>query len=217
MELLPFFYQTTWFYFGCAGLGLSVLLGIYAWRMGFLRRKQRQMQATQERLEIDVQHRTAELTRANASLSVENAERSQSEALLSRSREEFKDLFDNAPVGFHEIDAEGRLVRVNNTELKMLGYTAGELMGQFVWKISAEEEPSRRTARAIMGGELPASEGFERVFRRKDGSIFPVMVTGCWGGRMAPSPAFAQRCRTSPSASRRSGAATGTQPVAHAD
>ena len=71
-------------------------------------------------------------------------ERKLAEEALRQSQEEFKDLFDNAPVGFHEVDTEGRLVRINNTELEMLGYSAEELLGQFVWKISADEETSRR-------------------------------------------------------------------------
>ena len=97
--------------------------------------------------------------------------------MLQKSREEFKDLFENAPVGFHEIDAEGRLVRINNTELKLLGYSAEELLGQFVWKISAEEATSRQAALAKLGGEPPSPQGFERSFRRKDGSTFPVWIT----------------------------------------
>ena len=103
-------------------------------------------------------------------------ERKQAEELLRRSQEEFKDLFDNAPVGFHEIDTEGRLVRINNTELKMLGYTAGELLGQFVWKISADEEVSRRAALAKLAGEPPSPHDFERRLRRKDGSTIPVLI-----------------------------------------
>jgi len=104
-------------------------------------------------------------------------EHKRAEEALRRSREEFKDLFDNAPVGFHEIDTAGRIVRVNDTELKMLGYTAEELLGQFVWKISADEEVSRRAALAKLAGEaMPSSEGFERVLRRKDGSTFPVLI-----------------------------------------
>jgi len=98
------------------------------------------------------------------------------EVALRRSRVEFKDLFDNAPVGFHEIDAEGRLVRINNTELKLLGYSAEELLGQFVWKISVDEETSRRAALAKLRGEALPPEGFEREFRRKDGSIVPVLI-----------------------------------------
>jgi len=104
-------------------------------------------------------------------------ERKQAEAAVRRNQEEFKDLFDNAPVGFHEIDAEGRLVRINNTELKMLGYSAEELLGQFIWKISADEESSRRAVRSKLAGEVaPPAEGFERTFRRKDGSTFPVWI-----------------------------------------
>ena len=103
-------------------------------------------------------------------------ERKRAEEALQQSHEEFKDLFDNAPVGFHEVDTEGRLVRINNTELEMLGYSAEELLGQFVWKISAEEETSRRTALAKLAGELPPTQTFERMFRRKDGSVFPVLI-----------------------------------------
>ena len=102
-------------------------------------------------------------------------ERKRIEEALRRSQEDFEDLFENAPVGYHEVDAGGRLVRINQTELKMLGYSAGELLGQFVWKISAQEETSRRAALAKLGGE-PPPPSFGRVFRRKDGSTFPVLI-----------------------------------------
>jgi two-component system, cell cycle sensor histidine kinase and response regulator CckA len=102
--------------------------------------------------------------------------RKRTEAALEQSRAEFKDLFDNAPVGFHEVDTKGRLTRVNNTELKMLGYTREELLGQFVWKLSGEPETTRRTVLAKLNGTMPPSQGFERMFRRKDGSTFPVLV-----------------------------------------
>ncbi len=103
-------------------------------------------------------------------------ERKRVETELCRNREEFKDLFDNAPVGFHELDTDGRIVRINQTELKMLGYSAEELLGQFIWKLSTEEETSRRTVLAKLAGEMPPSHGFERLFRRKDGSTFPVFI-----------------------------------------
>jgi signal transduction histidine kinase len=90
MELLPFFYQTMWFYFVCAGLGLAVLAGIYTWRVRFLHRKQRQLQATQARLAEEVQHRTAELTRANASLQHEEAQLKQRTQSLEKEIEERK-------------------------------------------------------------------------------------------------------------------------------
>jgi PAS domain S-box-containing protein len=103
-------------------------------------------------------------------------ERKRTDEALRRSREEFKDLFDHAPVGFHELDTDGRIVRINQTELKMLDYSAEELLGQFIWKISADEATSRRTVLAKLRGEMAPSEGFERLFRRKDGSTFPVLI-----------------------------------------
>jgi PAS domain S-box-containing protein len=75
------------------------------------------------------------------------------------------------------MDSGGRLVRINDTELKMLGYSAEELLGRFVWKISAEEDFSRRATLAKLAGEQPPWQALARVFRRKDGSTFPVVVT----------------------------------------
>lgn len=102
-------------------------------------------------------------------------ERQRAEAALRQSREEFKDLFDNAPIGYHEVDAQGRLARVNQAELEMLGYSAGELLGQFVWKISEDEVLSRRAVLDKLAGTPPLA-AFERMLRRKDGSTFPVLV-----------------------------------------
>jgi PAS domain S-box-containing protein len=73
------------------------------------------------------------------------------------------------------VDAEGRLVRINQTELHMLGYTEAELIGQPVWKISAQEEVSRRAVAEKLRGIMP-HEAFERRLKRKDGSSFPVLI-----------------------------------------
>jgi PAS domain S-box-containing protein len=102
--------------------------------------------------------------------------RKQAEEALQQSQEKFKDLFENAPVGFHEINTEGRLARINKTELEMLGYSAEELTGQFAWKISAEEEATRQVVLTKLAGQ-PAPMTLERKFRRKDGTIFPVLIT----------------------------------------
>ncbi|MEO7413939.1 MAG: PAS domain S-box protein [Opitutaceae bacterium] len=102
-------------------------------------------------------------------------ERMRSASALRTSREEFKDLFANAPVGYHEIDRQGRIVRINKAELEMLGYTEKELLGQFVWKISADPILSERAVfEKFAGISLPPA--FERMFRRKDGAAFPVLI-----------------------------------------
>lgn len=50
----------------------------------------------------------------------------------------FEDLFYDAPVAYHEIDAHGLIMRVNRTELTMLGYFEEEMVdgrcGSLSWK-----------------------------------------------------------------------------------
>ena len=95
-------------------------------------------------------------------------------ASLTDNEELYRDLFDNAPVGYHEVDADGRLVRVNQTELLMLGYAAHEMVGRYAWEFVVEPI-SREALAAKLAGTLPLAP-FERTFRRKDGSEVPVML-----------------------------------------
>ena len=84
VKLLPFFYQTTWFRFACAGFVLAALAAVYTWRVRFLKLRQQQMQTTQERLEAEVQHRTAELRERTALLEKEIEERRQAQQEVER-------------------------------------------------------------------------------------------------------------------------------------
>jgi PAS domain S-box-containing protein len=52
-----------------------------------------------------------------------------SEQSLRESEGRFRELFDDAPVGYHELDFEGRITCVNKTELSMLGYNVDTIAG----------------------------------------------------------------------------------------
>jgi len=94
-----------------------------------------------------------------------------------REREsQFVELFDNAPIGYHELDTQGRILRVNSTELEMLGYSADEMLGMPVWEFSAEKEKSRDTVIDKLAGNIPPGQVFERTLRRKDGNTLAVLV-----------------------------------------
>jgi diguanylate cyclase (GGDEF)-like protein/PAS domain S-box-containing protein len=93
---------------------------------------------------------------------------------LIETEQRFRDLFDNAPVGYHELDSEGRYTRVNATELAMLGYAEEEMIGHGAWEFIVEQV-SRAAIQAKIAGEVPLAP-FERTFRRKDGSHLPVLM-----------------------------------------
>ncbi|MCX6142683.1 MAG: PAS domain S-box protein, partial [Ignavibacteriales bacterium] len=105
-----------------------------------------------------------------------DAERKLAESELLESEIHFKDLFDDAPVGYHELDMEGRYSRINQTELRVLGYRAEEMLGRFCWEFVRDQEESRHAVLAKLSGTQPPARGVERIFRRKDGTTITVMI-----------------------------------------
>ena len=97
-------------------------------------------------------------------------ERRRADEELKRSEERFRTLFDEAPVAYHELDAQGIIRRVNRAECELLGYTAEELIGRhvtdFVWP--GERAASRDAVARKLAHEMPIVP-FERSYMRRDG------------------------------------------------
>jgi len=75
--------------------------------------------------------RYAQQVRAiNEDLGSEITERQQAEVTLQKYAAELEDLYNNAPCGYHSIDSDGTFIRINDTELKWLGYTRDEVIGK---------------------------------------------------------------------------------------
>jgi PAS domain S-box-containing protein len=101
-------------------------------------------------------------------------ERKRTKEALQKSEEQFRNLYDNAPVGYFEYDLRGNITRVNLTHSKLLGYTAEEMIGQPCWKFIVDEVAREQILDKLRGVRPPAV-GLERTYRRKDGTTFPVL------------------------------------------
>ncbi len=99
-----------------------------------------------------------------------------SRQMLKEGKMRFESLFEDAPVGYHELNEAGLIIRVNRTELAMLGYAAEEMMGHSVWEFVAEQETARKAVMVRLAGKTPATEVVERNYRRKDGTLLPVLI-----------------------------------------
>jgi PAS domain S-box-containing protein len=108
-------------------------------------------------------------------LNVDITERKRAEEALIESDRRFRDLFYDAPVGYHELDTEGRITCVNTTELSMLGYSSEEMIGHHVWEFIEEAEIARETFAEKLAGTKPLPN-VERSFRRKDGTFMEVQL-----------------------------------------
>lgn len=98
------------------------------------------------------------------------------EVKLKQSEEQYRRLFDDAPVGYHEIDCAGRLTRVNRTELEMLGYAASDMAGRPVWDFVQESDLSRAAVMKKLNMGKVGSQSFERNYLRRDGRALSVLV-----------------------------------------
>ena len=101
-------------------------------------------------------------------------ERKQVEEQLQKSEEQFRNLYDDAPVGYFEYDLQGNITRVNDRYIKMLGYAAEELIGQPCWKFIVDEFAREQILEKLRGVRPPAV-GLERTYHRKDGTTSPVL------------------------------------------
>ncbi len=104
------------------------------------------------------------------------AEHKRTEEALRESEGKFRDLYDHAPLGYHEYNAEGYITNVNRTDLEMLGYTAEEMIGRPIWTLSVNEDTVREQVMAKLAGTQPPGKELERIYRRKDGTTFPVLI-----------------------------------------
>ncbi|MEG3849845.1 PAS domain S-box protein [Microcoleus sp. herbarium19] len=55
-------------------------------------------------------------------------DRKQAESVLQQYINQVEDLYNNAPCGYHSLDPEGTIIKINDTELKWLGYTREEIL-----------------------------------------------------------------------------------------
>ena len=80
-------------------------------------------------------------------------------------KERYRDLIEKSPEMIHQIDKTGQFVHVNETELKKLGYSLGDMMDKYLWDITpAEKRPE-------------ILEYFQRVSYQREGTLETVFVT----------------------------------------
>jgi len=151
-----------------------------------------QLNQTNTTLELRVKERTQELDRQNNSITELNSQLQQSmeeiqsfyETLNLRNQKaedalaEISDLYNNAPCGYHSLDANGIFVRINDTELKWLGYSRDEVIGKLSFdKILAEESKFLFHKVYPEFKKNGSVSNIEFELKRKDGTSFPIILS----------------------------------------
>lgn len=109
---------------------------------------------------------------------VDITERKQAELKLRQFAYEVEDIYQNAPCGYHSIDADGMLRRINNTALEWLGYKRDEVVGRLHLQDLLSE-----ASREIFAEAFPEFKkrgvlrDLELDMVRKDGCLLPVSMS----------------------------------------
>jgi len=115
-------------------------------------------------------------------------ERQRAEMARDQSERELADFFQNASVALHWIGPDGVILRANEAELEMLGYTREEYVGQHISKFHVDRDViDGALARLFRGDSLSK---YPARMRCKDGSIKKVLIdsNSLWeGGRFVHS------------------------------
>jgi PAS domain S-box-containing protein len=102
--------------------------------------------------------------------------RERTSALEALNRE-LDDLYNNAPCGYHSVAENGLFVRMNDTELKWLGYSRDEVIGKMGpadLHTPASLEIFRKRFETFK--KAGVAKDVEYEFRRKDGTVLPVVL-----------------------------------------
>jgi PAS domain S-box-containing protein len=162
---------------------LAILMAIPIGNTCFIRRIHRLQDASHRLAEGDLQVRASEsvtggelgeLAQSFDRMALQLSEREQ---VLRKNQRELDDLYNNAPCGYHSLDKDGLIVRMNDTELRWLGYTRDELVGKIKFTDILTPGSLKVFEKSF---PLLKKRGWSRDLEfelvRRDGTIIPALI-----------------------------------------
>jgi len=106
--------------------------------------------------------------------------RKQAEQVLRRREQELSDFFTESPLGLLWVGPDGRIRRVNQAELEMVGRTGEEVFGRHVSELQADAESVGNLLNCLAKGQTVRD--YRARLRHKDGTQREVLIdaNGLW-------------------------------------
>ena len=101
-------------------------------------------------------------------------ERKRSQEQVQRNERELADFFENASLGIHWVGPDGIILRVNQAELDMLGYSREEFLGHHIAEFHDDQSVIKDILDRLSRGET--LHEYPARLRCKDGSIRDVLI-----------------------------------------
>jgi PAS domain S-box-containing protein len=108
---------------------------------------------------------------------IDISDRKRRDEAITQTNAELGALYDNAPCGYHSLDAEGRIIRINQTEADWLGYKPEELIGRMVTDILSHDAAETFSNNYFRLKQEGSFRTIEADLMRRDGSTFTVLLS----------------------------------------
>jgi diguanylate cyclase (GGDEF)-like protein/PAS domain S-box-containing protein len=114
-----------------------------------------------------------------AGIQIDISSRKETELALAESEHKFRSLFELSPVGIALNDlATGQFLQVNDALLVPTGYTREELLQLTYWDLTPQSYDAAEQTQLTSLHETSRYGPYEKEYRRKDGSTYPVLLSG---------------------------------------
>lgn len=134
----------------------------------------------QKRAERDLREANARLAELNVQLEARVAERTRqltdTNLRLERYAREIEDLYNKAPCGYHTLDKDGIILRMNDTELSWLGYAREEVVGHRMTEFLSPREKEVFKATFVGFNQCGPRLNADAELLRKDGTVLPTVI-----------------------------------------
>jgi PAS domain S-box-containing protein len=143
-----------------AKLGIAIQQATLLARLQSELQERRSIEAALQEAKVDLERRVAKRT-----------------AKLQEFSLELQDLYNNAPCGYHSLDANGRIILINDTELSWLGYQREEIIDRLFTEIISPSSVLQFQESFSVFKEQGRIDNLEFEMVRKDGSLLPVSLS----------------------------------------
>ena len=96
------------------------------------------------------------------------------EAALRRQEQDLSDFFESATVPLHWVGPDGTILRVNQAELDLLGYTRGEYVGRHIAEFHRDSDVIEDILTRLTAGQV--LHDYPATLRCKNGSLKQVLI-----------------------------------------
>ncbi|UCE17274.1 MAG: PAS domain S-box protein [Gemmatimonadota bacterium] len=136
------------------------------------------MKSDETKTKLQLIHELDNMSQRIVELEKSEEKRKRIEVSLRERKEQFKLLYERAPLGYQSLDENGCLIEVNQAWLDVFGYSRDEVIGRWLGEFMAPSEVASFKKNFSKFKALGEIYGVEYEMVKKDGSNFIVSFSG---------------------------------------